>query len=372
MPEILIAIILVLFFIFLGSVYFLSRKIAKLTQQKNEDKTLLLLQNQLHEMTRQFNERMREHNQTLQEQMQKSNEGLQKQFGVSTKVIQDIGTQSTKIIKEVTEKLTKLDETNKRVVSFAEQIKSLENILKNPKQRGILGEILLENLLSTVFPPEYFKMQYLFQSDRKIVDAVLFFDQKIIPIDAKFSLELYNQIAEETDQNLRTELEKEFKQSLKIRIDETSKYVRPNETTTDFALMFIPADGIFYSILSYQVGSLHVNANNLIEYAFSKKVIIVSPMTLFAYLQTILQSMHKLTVSKNIEEIVKRIGQLGKHLRSYDTYLQNLGKSLETTVNKYNTAYTEFKKVDKDVYSITDGQEGGNVEPLQIDSPKRT
>ena len=173
----------------------------------------------------------------------------------------------------------------------------------------------------------------------------------------------------ETDAEKRDLLERDFKKSIKIRIDETSQYVRSNEGTTEFAMMYVPADGIFYNLLSHQVGSVAVNSKNLIEYAFEKRVIMVSPMTFFAYLQTVMQYLKELNIGKNVDEIKKRIGLLGKHLKSYDAFMQGLGKNLETTVNKYNSAYHEFKKVNKDVYAITEGQEGGEVEVLEIERP---
>ncbi|OGJ53556.1 hypothetical protein A2483_00295 [Candidatus Peregrinibacteria bacterium RIFOXYC2_FULL_33_13] len=360
---------IVLFISLLGVSYLLWNKLKDFTENRKNDQTVLMLQNQIIEMTKQFNERMREQNSTINNQLQKSNEVLQKQFGLNSKQISDINTHTSKIIQEVTERLSKLDETNKKVVSFAEQMKSLENILKSPKQRGILGEIFLENMLSTILPPEAFKMQYMFEKDRKIVDAAIFLQEKILPIDAKFSLELYNQIVNETDAEKRDLLERDFKKSIKIRIDETSQYVRSNEGTTEFAMMYVPADGIFYNLLSHQVGSVAVNSKNLIEYAFEKRVIMVSPMTFFAYLQTVMQYLKELNIGKNVDEIKKRIGLLGKHLKSYDAFMQGLGKNLETTVNKYNSAYHEFKKVNKDVYAITEGQEGGEVEVLEIERP---
>jgi len=253
--------------------------IAILNKLKNpqDEKSILLLQNQINELTRQLTEKMKD-----------TNEAIQKQYGTNTKMLQQLGTDTTKTIREVTEKLTKLDDTNKRVVEFATQLQSLENILKNPKQRGILGEYFLEDLLSKVMPQGTYKMQYKFK-DGEIVDAALIVRDKIIPIDAKFSLEKYNQIQKETSKDRREKLEKEFKMDLKNRIVETSKYIRPEEGTSDFAIMFIPAEGIFYNLLVYKVGSTNVSSEDLINFAFSKKVIIVSPNTFFAYLQTILQ-----------------------------------------------------------------------------------
>ncbi|MFA5829717.1 MAG: DNA recombination protein RmuC [Candidatus Gracilibacteria bacterium] len=295
--------------------------------------------------------------QQLTEHQHRSLETMQKQFG-----------QSAKIIEEVTKKLTKLDETNKQVVGFAEQMKSLENILKNPKQRGILGEYLLETLLSNVLTPAQFQMQYSFKNG-EIVDSVIFFNGKIIPIDAKFSLEKYNRIMQENDKEKRTQLEKDFKSDLKNRIDETSKYIRPQEDTTDFAFMFMPAEGIYYSLLVYNVGTVEVNTQDLIEYAFKKHVIIVSPTSFFAYLETVLHGLKALKMEASVQEIIKKVGELGRHLGSYETYLAKLGDHLGTTVSMYNQASKEFKKVDKDVYKITDGTAGGHAEVVLLDKP---
>jgi DNA recombination protein RmuC len=264
--------------------------------------------------------------------------------------------------------LTKLDETNKQVVGFAEQMKSLENILKNPKQRGILGEYFLETLLGNVLPPGTYKMQYDFK-DGETVDAAVFVGKQIIPIDAKFSLEKYNLIMNETSKDKREELEKEFREDIKKRIDETSKYIRPVENTTDFAFMFIPAEGIFYNLLSYTVGTVKVNTQNLIEYAFKKHVLIVSPTSFFAYLQTVLHGLNALKMEESITEVLKRIGELGRHLQSYDQYMSKLGNNLGTTVGTYNTAYKELKKVDKDINRISDGQEGGKIEAMLLEKP---
>jgi DNA recombination protein RmuC len=276
--------------------------------------------------------------------------------------------QSSSIIKEVTDRLAKIDETNKQVLDFSGQMQSLENILKNPKQRGILGEYFLETLLGNVLQPNQYQMQYKF-SDGEVVDAAIFYRDKVIPIDAKFSLEKYNKIMETTDQNLRDQLEKEFRQDVKNRIDETAKYIKPRESTTEFAFMFIPAEGVYYNLLIYNVGSVTVSMQDLIEYAFKKHVIIVSPTSFFAYLETVLQGLKSQKVEENIKEIINRIGDLGKHLANYQSFMEKLGKNLSTTVVAYNTASKEFKKVDKDIYKLTDGESGGEIEALLVDKP---
>lgn len=322
-----------------------------------DDQALLMLQNQLNELSKALSEGLNVNSKTLSEGLNNTHKSMQQQFG-----------QTAKIVQEVTEQLTSIKETNKQVVGFAEQLQSLENILTNPKQRGILGEYFLETLLKNVLPPHTFQMQYKFK-DGEIVDAVIFVNDRIIPVDSKFSLENYNKIVEEKNPTEKEKLEKLFKQDLKNRIDETSKYIRPSEKTMEFAFMFIPAEAIYYDLLINQVGAVKVNTRDLIEYAMKEKhVIIVSPTSFLAYLQTVLQGLRAGQIEKSAQEIIKRVGDLQKHLSAYEVYMQKVGNNLGTTVGMYNTAYKEFAKIDKDVVKIT-GNEGG-VEILEIDKPQ--
>jgi len=283
------------------------------------------------------------------------------------KFIQQQSYQTGNIIKDVTSKLERLENTNKQVISFADQLQNLQDILKNPKQRGILGEYYLETTLKNVLPPKTYQMQYKFK-DGEIVDAVIFVKDKIVPIDSKFSLENYNRIAQEKNPAKREQLEKTFKQDLKLRIDETAKYIRPSESTMDFAFMFIPAEGVYYDLLINQVGVVKISTRDLIEYAFKDKhVIIVSPTSFFAYLQTVMQGLRALEIEESAKEIRQRVEELGKHLFSFDSYMQKLGHNLGTTVNMYNSAYKELNKIDKDVVKITQGKK--KIEPLALDKP---
>ncbi|MFC1729799.1 DNA recombination protein RmuC [candidate division KSB1 bacterium] len=344
---------------------FLVWRLTEQMKKPQEDQSMKMLQEHLFKIQ----EGLKTQDKTLNEQMNKSqqilSESLQKQFATSQKIIKEV----TDNVKGVTEKLTKLDETNKQVVGFAEQMKSLENILKNPKQRGILGEFFLENLLSNQLPPSHFQMQYSFKNG-EAVDAVIFVKGMTIPIDAKFSLENYNAMMEVDNDTERQRLEKEFKSDLKKRIDETSKYVRPDEGTTEFAFMFIPADGVFYNLLSQKVGALDVNTHDLVEYAFKKRVIMVSPMTFYAYLQTVMQALKALTIEKQAVEIQKRVGDLGRHLNAYQDHMNKVGNHLGTTVNAYNNAGKEFGKVDKDVIKITEGEVSIEPKLPEVERPK--
>lgn len=276
--------------------------------------------------------------------------------------------QSAKLVADVTERLAKLDETNRRVVDVADELKTLQDVLSNPKQRGGLGEYYLDVVLANVLPPHVYETQYGFK-DGKIVDAIIKLDKKrILPIDSKFSLENYNRMINEKDKTAREALIKVFKSDLKLRIDETAKYIRPNENTLDYAFMFIPSEAIYYDLLTNNVGTTGTSSRDLIEYAFvDKKVIIVSPTTLLAYLQTVMQGLKSLQIEEQAKDIQKRVGELGKHLKSHETYMQKLGSSLGTTVNHFNTAHKELGKIDKDIVRIADVSPG--VEPVLLEKP---
>lgn len=270
-------------------------------------------------------------------------------------------------IKEIIEKVTRVDETGKQMAGFADQLQSLQDILKNPKQRGVLGEYYLETLLKNVLPPGSFQMQYPFQ-DGTIVDAAVFVKDKIIPVDSKFSLENYNRIVEEKDPLERERLEKLFVADLKNRIVETAKYIQPGQGTMDFAFMFIPHEAIYYDLLINRIGALKEDSETLIQRAASKyHVLIVSPTSFLAYLQTVLQGLNALHIEEKAVEIIKRVEELGRHLKSYEEYYGKLGNALSTTVNHYNAGYKELGKVDKDVLRIT-GQKIG-LETLTLDKP---
>src|SRR3989338_1439941 len=332
----------------LAAVLFYFAYFSKKQKKDGEKEGALLLQGQLAELSRGLDRR-------LGESTREMRESVHSQFS-----------ESQKLIREITAELTHVKETSRQVAGFAEQLQSLQDVLQNPKQRGVLGEYYLESVLQNVLPPGRFQMQYKF-GDGEIVDAVIFLEKgKMLPIDSKFSLENYNRILKTRAPAERERLEKLFKQDLKNRIDETSKYIRPNEGTMDFAFMFIPSEGVYYDLLVGQVGV--VSARDLIEYAFQqKKVIIVSPTSFLAYLQTVLQGLKALQIEGKAQEIIKRVGELGKHISSYDIYMQKLGGALGTTVGHFNTAHKELKKIDKDVVRIAGSTAG--VEPIVLDKP---
>ncbi len=325
--------------------YFLL--LSKKDKSKENDTGLQLILQQLNELSRTVDSKIGETHKQVRESLQ---------FHSS---------ESNKIIRDVTERLTRLDETNKQVISFADQLQNLQDILKNPKQRGILGEYYLETVLKNVLPPGSYQMQYPFP-DGTIVDAVVFVKDKIIPIDSKFSLENYNKMVEMRDEVEKEKLGKIFENDLKNRILETAKYIQPKANTTDFAFMFIPHEAIYYDLLTGKIGG---SEENLIQRSAGKyKVIITSPTSFLAYLQTVLQGLKALKIEESAKEIIKKVEDLGKHLKSYDEYHGKLGNALGTVVNHYNASNKELQKIDKDVLKIAGTSP--ELSTLSLEKPK--
>ncbi len=253
-------------------------------------------------------------------------------------------------------------------MDVADELKTLQNVLQNPKQRGVFGEYYLESVLSNMLPTKNFQMQYKFKNG-VIADAVIFLDKgQILPVDSKFSLENYNRMVASQTKAEREEWLKKVRADLKGRIDETGKYILPAEKTMEFAFMFIPSESLYYDLLIGDVGT-GSSARDLIEYAFrEKKVIIVSPTSFMAYLQTVLQGLRSLQIEEQAKDIQLQVGKLGRHIANFDGFMQKLGNSLSTTVNHYNNAHKELSKVDKDIIKIAGNEP--SVEPLLIDQPK--
>lgn len=340
-------IITIALLIIIGAILIL-RKPKAIEPQDNG--TMQLMMNQINELSR-----------TVDTKLSESSKNLQDTFLTQSN-------SSFKMIRDITEELTSLKETNKQVMSFTEQLQSLQDILKNPKQRGVLGEYYLETLLKNVLSPGSYEMQYMF-TDGSIVDAIVRVKDKIIPIDSKFSLENYNKLVEEQNPAEKERLEKTFVNDLKMRITETSKYIKPSENTMDFAFMFIPHEAIYYDLLVNKIGALKDENENLIQRAASRyKVIIVSPTSFLAYLQTVLQGLNALRIEETAKDIVKRVEELGKHLKVYEESYNKIGTSLQTTFNHFNKSSAELKKIDKDIMRITESAPG--IEALVLDKPE--
>ncbi len=348
--------------LFIGGIvtyFILGRK--KEENKKADDQSFLLLQQQLSELARGLDSKLTESRRDMQD-------AVRTQFSESQKLLKDINEQMSKSLLDVAREQTKTNEATRQFVTIAEKLGDLEKTLKHQKQRGNWGEASLELILSNTLAPGQYKMQYEFKN-KEVVDAVIVTKEGIIPIDAKFSLDNYDRVVHAIDDRQREELEKEFKNDLKKRIDETAKYVRPEEGTLPFAFMYIPAEAIYYDLLVNEVGSIKVNTRNLIDYAYNeKKVIVISPTTFMAYLQSVLYGFKAFKIEESAKEIIKKVEDLGKHLKSYDEYHNKLGNALGTVVNHYNASNKELKKIDKDVLKISGTSP--EISLLEIEKPK--
>ena len=365
--------IIIAFLIFL--LLLLAYVVFNLKNNTNSTKTADLihfsesLTNQIQEVRKEIDKNSKDSRIDIESRLNEINKQMNDFNKSSTANMTNQFKQSSQVIKEVTAELEKIKGTNEQVLTFANQMKTLEKILGNQKQRGIFGEIQLENLLANVLPPGLFQMQYSFKN-KEVVDAIVRVNEYIIPIDAKFSLDNYNKMIESSNKEELEDLEKKFKSDIKNRIDETSKYIRPNEGTVDYAYMFIPADGLYQDLLNSRVGSLKINQQDLVSYAFKKKVMIVSPMSLFPMLQVTNKALNNMKIEDSISDVLKNVEKLRSHLNAYATYHEKLGNTLGTVVNHYNESSKEFKKIDKDVIKISSGNSKLDIQMDVLDKHK--
>ena len=326
--------------------------IMKQQKPKNDDASNAMLQQNLNHLSDNVNKLQESLKNQIDSKLDKSQASMMQQLNSSAKLVAD-----------VTARLTKLDETNRRVVDVADELKQLQNVLQNPKQRGVLGEFYLEQILQNLLPPSAYSLQYKIV-DGYVVDAAIHLDGKILPIDSKFSLENYNRLLDAKDGE-RAVYEKAFKEDLKKRIDETAKYIQPKKNTLEQALMFIPSEAIYYDLLANKVGASGVSGRDLMQYAaVEQRVVIVGPSTLSAMMQVIVQGLKSLEIQKDTEVIRKNIEQLQKHLLAYNTYFGKVGNSLSATVGHYNSASKELSKIDKDIVKIGGGETVLSVEEV--------
>jgi len=278
----------------------------------------------------QVNERLNQMNQSLQE---------------ANKIIGSNLGNATNVFGNVKEQLGKLQETNRQIVDISKDISSLQELLRAPKFRGQMGEVLLENLLSQVLPRQHYDTQYRFKTS-DAVDAVIRLGERLVPVDAKFSLENFQKMLEAQDEQAKNTLRRKFIQDVKNRIDEVaSKYILPQENTYDFALMYIPAENVYYEIIIKE---------DLFAYGMSKKVIPVSPNTFYAYLQVICLGLKGLKVEENAKNILKSLSALGIEVDKFKDEFNTLGSHLSNAASKYADSQKRLDKVNDRLINIQD------------------
>ena len=255
------------------------------------------------------------------------------------------------IFGNVQEKLGKLEETNRQIYEIGKDISSLQELLRAPKFRGQMGELLLENLLSQVLPKEHYQMQFRFKSS-DTVDAVIHIGERLVPVDAKFSLENFQKLLTIPDEQLKNTYRKKFIQDVKNRIEEiSSKYILPQENTYDFALMYVPAENIYYEIII---------SEGLLSYGISRKVIPVSANTFYAYLQVICLGLKGFEVEENAKEILKNLAMLNNEIRKFKEDFDLLGSHLSNASRKYDDSLKRMDRFSAKLSNVQDSEDDKN------------
>jgi DNA recombination protein RmuC len=267
---------------------------------------------------------------------------------------------AAKVISEVQNKLGELGKATQEIKELGQSVSKLEEMLKAPKLRGGLGELLLEDLLKQVLPSNAYDIQYSFKNGQT-VDAIIHTAGGKVPVDSKFPLENFRKMLEaKTDQEKRTAA-RLFKTDVKKHIDAIAdKYIQPKENTFDFALMYVPAENIYYETI---IKEDSVDEESSIHsYASNKHVIPVSPNTFYAHLRVIALGLKGLLVEQNAKEIIQNLKRLDSELAKFTDLFETLGTQLSNAKNNYD-------KADKQLSSFSDKLKG--VEELPGSEPKK-
>jgi len=323
--------------LFIVALIFLFKKLRGLEQPK-ENTSLQLLQNQLHQIMGQVNAQLKENATVVQQTHQSLGERLDTASqGYST----------------VMNKLIQLEESNKRIYEVGKDLATLQEILRAPKLRGTLGELFLSQLISQILPPEHYMLQHQFKNGQTVDAVIVLRDNYLVPIDAKFPLENFKKMLEVENKEENERLRKTFISDVKKHLDKIAElYILPDEKTLDFALMYIPAENIYYEIIikNYEGrGDL-----SLIDYAFSKKVIPVSPNTFYIYLQAILIGLRGLQIEKGAQEILNNLTKLRGDFTKFNADFELLGTHLTRAKNSYDDSTKRLEKFDSKL-SLTTG-----------------
>ena len=265
--------------------------------------------------------------------------------------LQNVG----QVVSDVQGSLGKLGEANQRIFEVGRSISGLEQILKSPKVRGGLGETFLENLLSQMLPQGHYGLQHRFSTGDR-VDAVIHIGDRLVPVDAKFPLENFQRILEETDETARRQWRRAFVRDVKARVDEIAKkYILPDEGTYDFALMYIPAENIYYEIIVKEDSEEEPPA----AYALGRRVVPVSPNTFYAYLRVIVMGLRGLRIERDAQEIQARLGRLRGDLDKFRESFDVVGRHLTNARNKYDDAASGLGRLEGKMEGIErDGDQG--------------
>jgi DNA recombination protein RmuC len=354
----------VVFFLGLALIaWFLLSRVKSLLQEKRDDQSLLLMQQQIDQLRIQLAQVLDAGTQLIQQQLGQMlghvNERLKENAEVLQKTQQSLGERldnAARVVGDVQKSLGGLEEANRKIYEVGKDIASLQEILGAPKLRGGLGEFFLEDLLAQVLPADHFTVQHGFRSGEK-VDAAIKLGNSLVPVDAKFPLENFKRILEATTDDERARAKRQFVADVKKHIDMIAgKYILPDEGTYDFALMYIPAENVYYETI---IKDDSLGERNLSQYALGKRVIPVSPNSFYAYLQAIVLGLKGMKIEDHAKEVLQYLsrlqgdfarfredfGLLGKHLSHAQSSYQNSEKRLEQFGQKLLSADADPKEL---------------------------
>jgi len=287
----------------------------------------------------------------LQEELNRLNEIVERRLTDTSKNVGERLDNAAKVISDVRQQLGQMDEASKRIFEVGRDISELQQTLQAPKLRGSMGEYMLNELLAQVLPQKSYENQYRFKNG-ETVDAAIRLSSGIIPIDAKFPLENFKRILSAGDnEDAQTAAGRVFARDVKKHIDAIAqKYIRTDEGTFDFALMYIPSESVFYEII---VRNEWNPGEPLLKYALDQRVIPVSPNSFYAYLQTILLGLRGMRVEENAREIMDGILRLEKELEVFAEDFELVGTHLNNSLKKYADAAKRFDRFEIKVEQLT-------------------
>jgi len=337
------------------------------SQKKTVDPALSLMQQEVQSLSHTLIETMFKNQDTVNQQLAQITLQVNSQLNQVTQQLQkstgDLNSRldnAARVVQEVSKGLGSLSEATKKVFEVGKDIASLQEILRSPKLRGGLGELFLGDLLAQIFPPAYYALQHRFKSG-EAVDAIIRLGHNLVPVDAKFPLENFRRVVETASENERNVAKKKFISDVKKHVDAiASKYILPDEGTFDFALMYIPAENVYYELI---IRDEAVDTDKgLLSYAFTKRVIPVSPNSFYAYLQTILLGLKGMHVEEQAQEILKNLARLSGDFDRFKGDFELVGKHLTNTKTKYDEADKRLERFGDRLQSLSSADAGQVIE----------
>jgi len=340
--------------------FFLSRFEA-LLRDKKEDQSLLVMQQQIDQLRVQLSQALDNNTQLVQQQLGQVlgnvNERLKENGEILERTQQNLGERldnAARVVGSVQKSLGGLEEANRKIYEVGKDIASLQEILRAPKLRGGLGEFFLGDLLAQILPTHHFAIQHAFKSGER-VDAVIKLGGSLVPVDSKFPLENFKRILEAANDDERTRNKRQFINDVKKHVDAIAgKYILPDEGTYDFALMYIPAENVYYETI-IKDGS--EEERNLSQYALSKRVIPVSPNSFYAYLQAIVLGLKGMKVEERAKEIIQYLSRLRGDFGKFRDDFGLLGKHLGHAQSSYQTTEKRLEQFGQRILSADANQE---------------